>query len=124
MIFSIRVNIRYKIDYSQKLGYLVRGKCQRKNQICLPVYTGQKVYRTLVLGQDEEGFWLKYENKKADGTHAKLSLYGGYAEAVTLPYWLNFTPDVYNCQLLGTDKPELVAGFEQRRYYPELYGRR
>jgi len=75
---------------------------KEKNEIRLPVYTGQKVYRTLVLGQDEEGFWLKRENKKANGTHAELSLYNGYAEAVTSPYLLYFTSYVYTRRLLGT----------------------
>ena len=77
---------------------------KEKNEIRLPVYTGQKVYRTLVLGQDEEGFWLKRENKKANGTHAELSLYNGYAEAVTSPYLLYFTSYVYTRRLLGTDR--------------------
>jgi len=77
---------------------------KEKNEIRLPVYTGQKVYRTLVLGQDETGFWLKHENKKADGTHAELSLYGGHTEDVTSPFMLYFTPDVYTTRLLGTDQ--------------------
>ncbi|PIQ20941.1 MAG: hypothetical protein COW65_12090 [Cytophagales bacterium CG18_big_fil_WC_8_21_14_2_50_42_9] len=75
-----------------------------KSEIRLPVHTGSKIYRTLVLGQDETGYWLIHENKKADGTHAEISLYGGHTAEVSSPFLLYFMPDVYTRHLLGTDQ--------------------
>ena len=88
----------------QGLPIWLEVNTKNKNEIQLPVYTGHKVYRTLVLGQDEDGYWLKHENRKADGTHAEISLYGGHTDEISSPFMLYFTPDVYTRRLLGTDR--------------------
>ena len=75
-----------------------------KKEIRLPIHTGEKVYRTLILEQDEAGYSLKHENKKTDGTHAEISLYGGHTAEVSSPFMLYFEPDVFTRHLLGTDK--------------------
>jgi len=75
-----------------------------KKEIRLPIHTGEKVYRTLILERDEAGYSLKHENKKADGTHAEISLYGGHTAEVSSPFMLYFEPDVFTRHLLGTDR--------------------
>jgi hypothetical protein len=71
-------------------------------EIRMPIYRDQQVYRTLILGQNEQGLFLQHENKKADGQQAEISLYGGYSAGPASPYIMIFPADAYSRQLLGS----------------------
>lgn len=71
-------------------------------EIRLPIYRDQQVYRTLILAQNETGFFLQHEHKKADGQQAEISLYGGYSAGPASPHIMIFPADAYSRQLLGS----------------------
>jgi hypothetical protein len=76
-------------------------KVKGRKQILLPIYRDQQVYRTLILSQDEQGFFLQHENKKPNGLQAEISMYGGHSEGEPSPFLLVFPADGYSKQLLG-----------------------
>jgi hypothetical protein len=73
-----------------------------RKEVRLPIYRGRQVYRTLILGQDEQGFFLQHENKKPNGQQAEISMYGGYSTGAPSPYVVIFPADAYSKQLLGS----------------------
>jgi hypothetical protein len=77
-------------------------KTTGRKEFRLPIYRNQRVYRTLILGQDAQGIFLQHENKTADGVQAEISLYGGHSEGPTSPFVLVFPADSYSKQLLGS----------------------
>lgn len=78
----------------------VKGK--GRNQILLPIYRDQQVYRTLILNRDEQGYFLQHENKKPNGLQAEISMYGGHSQGEASPFLLVFPADAYSRQLLGS----------------------
>lgn len=76
-------------------------KARGRRQILLPIYRDQQVYRTLILSQDEQGYFLQHENKKPSGLQAEISMYGGHSEGEPSPFLLVFPADSYSRQLLG-----------------------
>jgi hypothetical protein len=77
-------------------------KSKGRKEIRLPIYRDQKIYRTLILGQDEQGYFLQHENKKDNGLQAEISMYGGHSTGVPSPFILVFPADAYSRQLLGS----------------------
>ena len=76
--------------------------CSTK-EIRMPIQVGPKIYRTLILGQDKNGYTLRHENKRADGTQAEISMYGGQTNGTNDSYLLLFPADGYSRQLLGAE---------------------
>jgi hypothetical protein len=77
-------------------------KAKGRKQILLPIYHDQQLYRTLILGQDEQGYFLQHENKKPSGLQAEISMYGGHHAGTPSPFLLVFPADAYSKQLLGS----------------------
>jgi hypothetical protein len=77
-------------------------KAKGRKQILLPIYRNQQVYRTLILTQDAQGYFLQHENKKPGGLQAEISMYGGRSEGTPSPFLLVFPADAYSRQLLGS----------------------
>jgi hypothetical protein len=77
-------------------------KASGRRQVRLPIYRNQQVYRTLILGQDEQGFFLQHENKMPNGLQAEISMYGGYSIGVPSPFIMVFPADAYSRHLLGS----------------------
>jgi hypothetical protein len=73
-------------------------------EIRMPIYIDNKVYRTLIVGQDQTGYTLRHENKRPNGTQADISMYGGHTTDAGTGYLLIFPADGYTKQLMG---PEL-----------------
>jgi hypothetical protein len=77
-------------------------KASGRNEIRLPIYRNQRIYRTLILGQNEQGFFLQHENIMPNGLQAEISMYGGYSVGLPSPFILVFPADAYSRQLLGS----------------------
>ena len=73
-------------------------------EIRMPIYIDNKIYRTLIIGQDETGYTLRHENRRPNGTQADFSMYGGHTTDAGTGYLLIFPADGYTKQLMG---PEL-----------------
>jgi hypothetical protein len=86
----------------ERIWLEVNGKGQKGAR--LPIYRDQQVYRTLILEQDEQGFFLQHENKKPNGQQAEISLYGGHSAGAPSPYLMVFPADAYSKQLLGSHR--------------------
>jgi hypothetical protein len=82
--------------------WLELEKCSDK-EIRMPININQKIYRTLILSQDKTNFTLRHENKRADGTQAEISMYGGQTADIKDTYLLLFPADGYSRQLLGAE---------------------
>ncbi|GEO03477.1 hypothetical protein AAE02nite_11410 [Adhaeribacter aerolatus] len=72
-------------------------------EIRMPIYIDHKIYRTLILGRDENGYSLRHENKRPNGTQADFSLYGGHTTEPDTGYLLVFPADGYTKQLMGPE---------------------
>lgn len=72
-------------------------------EIRMPIYIDNKIYRTLILIQDETGYSLRHENKRPNGTQADFSLYGGHTKEADTGYLLVFPADGYTKQLMGAE---------------------
>ncbi|MGV3588247.1 MAG: hypothetical protein ACO1OF_14675 [Adhaeribacter sp.] len=72
-------------------------------EIRMPIYIDNKIYRTLILGQDETGYTLRHENKRPNGSQADFSLYGGHTTEPDTGYLLVFPADGYTKQLMGSE---------------------
>lgn len=72
-------------------------------EIRMPVYIDRKIYRTLILSRDATGYTLRHEQKRANGTQADFSLYGGHSTGDDTGYLLVFPADGYTKQLMGAD---------------------
>ena len=77
-------------------------KASGRKEIRLPIYRDQRIYRTLILGQHEQGFSLQHEHKMPNGLQAEISMYGGYSIGAPSPYIMVFPADAYSRQLLGS----------------------
>jgi hypothetical protein len=84
----------------ERIWLEINGKGQK--EVRLPIYRDQQVYRTLILGQDEQGMFLQHENKKPNGQQAEISMYGGHRTGAPSPYLMVFPADAYSKQLLGS----------------------
>ena len=73
-------------------------------ELRMPIYIDNKVYRTLIVGQDQTGYTLRHENKRPNGAQADISMYGGHTTDAGTGYLLIFPADGYTKQLMG---PEL-----------------
>jgi hypothetical protein len=76
-------------------------KANNRKEVRLPIYRDQKIYRTLILGQDAQGYFLQHENIKANGQQAEISMYGGHSVGSPSAFILVFPADAYSRQLLG-----------------------
>lgn len=72
-----------------------------RRQVRLPIFRDQQVYRTLILQEEDAGYFLQHEHKKPNGQQAEISMYGGRHQGPRSPYVLVFPADAYSRQLLG-----------------------
>jgi len=82
--------------------WLEVAQCNQK-EIRMPIYINEKIYRTLILSQDQSNYILRHENKRSDGTQAEISMYGGQTDGKKDAFLLLFPADGYSRQLLGAE---------------------
>ena len=78
-----------------------------KSEMRIPIYIGEKVYRTLLLERTPMGFFLKHENKKADGRAHEINLYGGHTKGNGTAYLQFFPADTYTRNLMSLSTPSV-----------------
>ena len=89
--------------FQGKKIWIELASCSAK-ELRIPINIGDKVYRTLILGRNENSVFLQHENKRPDGSQAEISLYGGRAVTLTSPSLLVFPADSYSKQILGAER--------------------
>lgn len=76
-----------------------------KSEMRIPIYIGEKVYRTLIVERTSTGFFLKHENKKADGQAHAINLYGGHTKGNGTAFMQFFPADTYTRNLMSLSTP-------------------
>ncbi|RDC65099.1 hypothetical protein [Adhaeribacter pallidiroseus] len=76
-----------------------------KSEMRIPIYIGEKVYRTLILERTPAGFFLKHENKQEDGQANRINLYGGHTKGNGTAYMQFFPADTYTKNLMNLSTP-------------------
>lgn len=78
-----------------------------KKEMRIPIYVGDKIYRTLVLERTPNGFFLKHENKTEAGRSKAVDLYGGQTVEAGTAFMQFFPADAYTNNLLGSSSPSV-----------------
>ncbi len=78
-----------------------------KSEMRIPIYIGEKVYRTLIVERTPTGFFLKHENRKVDGRAHQINLYGGHTKGNGTAYMQFFPADTYTKNLMSLSAPSV-----------------
>ncbi|QNF33114.1 hypothetical protein HUW51_10385 [Adhaeribacter swui] len=78
-----------------------------KSEMRIPIYVGEKVFRTLILERTATGFFLKHEIKKENGQTHEINLYGGQTKGNGTAFMQFFPADTYTKNLLSLSAPSI-----------------
>lgn len=86
-------------DFAGKVLVMHVKECS-DTEIRVPFKVGEDTSRTWIFTKTDKGLLLKHDHRHADGTPDEVTMYGGYANALSTATQNNFAADAHTEQLL------------------------
>lgn len=96
-------------------------KCE-DHQLQIPFHVGDDHSRTWILTKTGSGISLKHDHRNPDGSHDRLTMYGGHTTDAGSDNVQSFPADQYSKELfISQDIPESVTNTWQMHIYPDRF---
>jgi hypothetical protein len=102
-------------DFAGKKLNMSIAECS-DNEIRVPFKVGDNTSRTWIISRTKNGLLLKHDHRHTDGTPDEITMYGGYADAQSTEFMVNFAADEETAKMLPEAKTNVwTLSFDEKQ---------